>query len=587
MKRILSLMLVCVTLLSLCSMALATEITNNTSNSANITVQYGVDSSYSVTIPESATINAAGMGTLTVSVSNAILEANNELFVSVTGDSYADSYWNLTDSRNNTNKLKYTIVANNAVIAPNDCILRIKPAEAYNRTVSTVMDLMLANTTDYAGRYVDTLTFIVDLHSHVNNDNDALCDECGDVVSTGSIPLDNGATGSLGQADAPVMAPPPMFFAPSPQKEVFDLTLGDFKAVTEVTPGEYETIEKVTITSEFVRRPFVFNQYAYSAWIETKDANGEVTKVVPTDVPNIESMPYIGEYIVYEPGIYTNATHEVFTDVENNKAWLIFAHKYSTLANTLSSLAYYKCFGTGTIPAEGITFENLVICHWNGSNYEVVDYSAEIDALAKPETWYDFTKHVSYETVQTREPSANTDLVYTPTTTVKAESGMTWEDWLASPYNTTGLSNPTIKTSDYEDVALTDVIDPNKEYALIGLTNAVSGVWEISNLVDFVFEVEPNDILEEYVAITINGTQYDAFMFECRSQYRPTGMRYVYYIHAMHPGNTGCTTLWQGVSITNLSTEHNQTIVVDFGSTPQTVSPEFYEWLHTYGTPIS
>lgn len=76
-------------------------------------------------------------------------------------------------------------------------------------------------------------------------------------------------------------------------------------------------------------------------------------------------------------------------------------------------------------------------------------------------------------------------------------------------------------------------------------------------------------------------------MFECRSQYRPTGMRYVYYIHAMHPGNTGCTTLWQGVSITNLSTEHNQTIVVDFGSTPQTVSPEFYEWLHTYGTPVA
>ncbi len=587
MKQKVLWLLILTMLCTMFSMALAAEVTPGNPSSSDVTLQYGVGESYTVTIPDAATIHESGMGTLTVSVSNAMLEANSELLVNVTGDSYTESYWHLTDSRNNTNKLKYTIVANNSVIAPNDCIIRVQPAEAYNKTVSTVMDLMLANATNYAGNYIDSLTFVVDLHSHTNSDGDALCDDCGEVVPTGSIPLDNGATGSLGQADAPVMAPPPMFFAPSPQKEIFDLTLGDFQAVTEVTPGEYETVEKVTITSEFVRRPFVFNQYAYSAWIETRDANGELTKVVPTDVPNIESMPYIGEYIVYEPGIYTTATHETFADVESNKAWLIFAHKYSTLDNTLSSLAYYKCFGTGTIPAEGITFENLVICHWNGSSYEVVDYSAEIDALAIPETWYDFTKHVSYERVQTREPSANTDLVYTPTTTVKAEPGMTWEDWLASPYNTTGLTNPTIKTSDYEDVALTDVIDPNKEYALIGLTNAISGVWEFRDTVDFFFEVEPNAALNEYIPFTINGVEYDAFVFECQSQYRPTGMRYVYFIYGMHPGNTGVTTLWQGVSVLNLISEHNQSIIVDFGSTPTAVSPEFYEWVTTYATKIS
>lgn len=585
MKRILSLLLVCVALLSLCSMAFATEITNNTSNSANITVQYGVDSSYSVTIPESATINAAGMGTLTVSVSNALLERSSLLTVQIRGDSYRDGYWHLTDKRHNDNQLKYNIICDNNVVMNEDVICRVAAGEAYNRTVSSVMDLLLNEDKVLAGTYVDALTFVVDVHKHVNTNGDALCDNCGSIMETVDIPLKNGANGMMMAAPPSANTNTPAFADPAADVNVLEVTIGDFKATTEMKPGEYETIPHYDYYIEMTNRPQKFTGYAISGWYEEFNANDEMTAAAPADVITLDMVPYMGDYIVYEPGVYYTVNHDVFTDVVNNKAWPVYVVANPTLENTLNSLAFQKFYGTGTIPYNWVNADNLVVCHWNGTKYEVVNYSDEINALCKNETWYTTTEVVTYEKVLVHGPSLNTELAYIPTTTTKFEENMTWAEWFASPYNNTGLTSATVKTSDYEDVALTEVIDPSKEYAIIGLTNAVSGKWELDMNVTFPFEVAQNDVYLEMVNFTIDGKQYEGFQFECI--YLPGPKRTTYNISGQYVNHQGALTFYSG-SITSMSwVKYTNTLVFDFGSTPQTVSPEFYEWLHTYGTPIS
>ena len=51
---------------------------------------------------------------------------------------------------------------------------------------------------------------------------------------------------------------------------------------------------------------------------------------------------------------------------------------------------------------------------------------------------------------------------------------MTWAEWLESDYNTTGQTNPQIKTSDFEDISYDEVIVEGKDYGFI--------VYELSQL---------------------------------------------------------------------------------------------------------
>lgn len=167
MKRALSLVLIAAMMLS-CVPAMAAEINTNTSQSGNTVVQYGADESYIVTVPDSARIDAEGLGNINVSVSNAMLASNATLKVYITGDSYANGYWYLNSRDNATNKLQYTISKNSVELGANGEVLSVDAGQAWNSTVTAELKLQLEAEVSQAGIYSDTLTFVVDYQKEAN-----------------------------------------------------------------------------------------------------------------------------------------------------------------------------------------------------------------------------------------------------------------------------------------------------------------------------------------------------------------------------------------------------------------------------------
>ena len=162
MKRSLSLLLALTLVFSMLPSALAADITASGAQSSNTQVTYGVSESYTVTVPEAATMDISGIGSITVSVSNAMLASNGVLNVYILGDSYTSNVWHLTNTATSNEKLAYNITKNTVNVAPEDIILTVSAGTAWNTTVSQVLNLALAEAVAKAGTYTDQLTFVVE-----------------------------------------------------------------------------------------------------------------------------------------------------------------------------------------------------------------------------------------------------------------------------------------------------------------------------------------------------------------------------------------------------------------------------------------
>lgn len=161
MRKLTTLLLAMTMLCSCVLPAFAAEITTN-GDSANTTVQYGASESYIVTVPDSAVIGDDGLGNITVSISNALLASQSTLNVYISSDSFTNGYWNLTNTTQPNEKLKYSIKKNSTNIANNDIVLSVAAGEAWDSTVSATLALQLQDTVTQAGLYQDTLTFTVE-----------------------------------------------------------------------------------------------------------------------------------------------------------------------------------------------------------------------------------------------------------------------------------------------------------------------------------------------------------------------------------------------------------------------------------------
>ena len=134
----------------------------------SMTVQYGVAESYLVMVPDAARIDQDGLGNINVSISDALLASNATLKVYVTGDSYTNGYWHLTNRDNAANKLQYTISKNSAALGADDEVLSVAAGQAWNSTVTAALQLQLETDVSQAGTYSDTLTFVVDYQKAAN-----------------------------------------------------------------------------------------------------------------------------------------------------------------------------------------------------------------------------------------------------------------------------------------------------------------------------------------------------------------------------------------------------------------------------------
>lgn len=128
-------------------------------------VTYGVEKSYTVVIPDNVNIPDYQVpGIATIAVVKALLNSRETLSVYITGDSYVSSQaaWMLT-SNNHAPELYYHVIANNEQLAHNDLVLSVKAGEAWNSTVSKVLNFELITKPEHAGLYTSALTFVVDI----------------------------------------------------------------------------------------------------------------------------------------------------------------------------------------------------------------------------------------------------------------------------------------------------------------------------------------------------------------------------------------------------------------------------------------
>ena len=156
-KKILSLVLSFAMLLIMATTVNAQRLINN-GERANVTVTYGADMAFIVTIPASVSINAVGIGTATITASDVLIPVGRNLEVRVSGDDYVDN-WELINQSDATNKLRYFIYKESDEIINNSLVMSVAPGEAYNSSKSTTLTFSVDGAPSTADSYVDTLTF--------------------------------------------------------------------------------------------------------------------------------------------------------------------------------------------------------------------------------------------------------------------------------------------------------------------------------------------------------------------------------------------------------------------------------------------
>lgn len=162
MKKMLSMVLVVMMVLSMVPAAYATSITIDGDQTASTVVTYGLDEGYTVTIPDSVALNTDGVGAATLSASNVIIASGKTLNVRISGADYVDA-WELIDQADANNAVTYSIKKAGAEVKSGDVVLAAASGDNWNSSVSATLDFAITEAISKSGSYKDTLTFTVSI----------------------------------------------------------------------------------------------------------------------------------------------------------------------------------------------------------------------------------------------------------------------------------------------------------------------------------------------------------------------------------------------------------------------------------------
>lgn len=158
MKKILSLAMVFCLCLCMGVTAFATDITVDGVQSGTTNVAYGLESSYTVVIPDTIIIDSdTHKGAGAVSASDVIIAANTSLRVTLAGKDA------LVDEADADNKLTYKIgkTDGGSDVDNDTVVLTVASGAAWDTEVVQNLFFELTQDVTKAGNYSDTLTFTV------------------------------------------------------------------------------------------------------------------------------------------------------------------------------------------------------------------------------------------------------------------------------------------------------------------------------------------------------------------------------------------------------------------------------------------
>lgn len=158
MRKMLALLLTLCMFCSLCT-AFAAEITEEGNQSANMTVTYGVDSQYTVVIPDAVVIDSdTKTGTANLSISNVQLPSKSVLVIELDSENAHDDKWYLV---NGAQEYEYTIQSRlmNQIL-PGDYFY-CEAGLLANKTMTDVCTFTLVDDVPYSGTFVDVITYTI------------------------------------------------------------------------------------------------------------------------------------------------------------------------------------------------------------------------------------------------------------------------------------------------------------------------------------------------------------------------------------------------------------------------------------------
>lgn len=184
MKKFLSLCLAACMVLSLGVNAFAANVTETGTQTSDMTVRYGVSVKYTVIIPEDVNLNH-GTFDADLSIRDALLPSNTKLDVSLSGDSYSNGTWHMTDRNDARNKLSYSIADAGTTLA-NGAVVLTMPAG--DLSADKTLTFTLLDDVTRAGRYADSITFTVGLvdvtpGNDTSDDPTRPCEGCGKPIT--------------------------------------------------------------------------------------------------------------------------------------------------------------------------------------------------------------------------------------------------------------------------------------------------------------------------------------------------------------------------------------------------------------------
>ena len=468
--------------------------------------------------------------------------------VSVSGT--LDSSQQLVISTDNYVRLSYNDQTIDVSVLFEDLIVRGKDSEQ----ITCDSTIRIAEQEVMFGTWTGVINYSVSVEAYIPT---VTIDKLGTVTTNNPNALftfnpDNGdANGIVPPSDEPET---PDDIPESQLPELIDFNYGTVEKNVTYAPGEWVEVPYETSYTT-TKYPVAYQRWVWSKWNVTK-VNDEIVNTVACEISLSDISNKHSEYLLYD---FETDEYLELNGVKGDSVelWVIYSNEKDTKENIIYLAAYLNKL-EGKNP-------NRHVAKWDGEKYVTVDYDVEIDAIDVFTTTYTIK---GTQSVQVREPSSIVDYIYIPAGTLKAEKDMTWREWINSSYNTIGHTNIIIKTPDYNDVSLDDKIVAGEEYAIIPCV--LDGLWYFNEtLIPYISTDNNADMsqLIEYVNFKSNGDNYTAF----DTSHHLISTDLLYY------GEDTLTVYGDGW-------DEEETRYVDFGKTPQMVSPEFYEWFTTNAT---
>ena len=309
------------------------------------------------------------------------------------------------------------------------------------------------------------------------------------------------------------------------KENTVNVSYGVFDSNTTYQPDTYETVEYIetTLVEKELIQTNAFVIFNKKESMKLSDVTEEV-------------FQYSANYFIY------------YISESKNSEKMQIQGLYATNSeeNTLDNLIYAVAF------MRNRWNENWSVAKYNENKkcYEHYDCETEIESITE---FYDVVEEVKTKEVKVSSAKFNSELVFIPTGNITIEKGMTWEQWTNSEYNTLGYISA-IRTSDYEVVPLTDVIDENKSYAFF--EKEISGVWKFNDIVDLYSIVEEMGLEVNFKS---GNTKFNGFMINQNAIGYGIPFARTYY-----------------TTSDNWTSEEYKT--VDFGMSIQNVTKQFYDW---------